>query len=183
MIIIPSYRYSPLPHTGTAQHWPGRCWSGAPRSCWTCPAPPPYPPLGKRAGVGILWAEIWNIEDKKYDNPGKDEPVELLLVLVPLDAVQGLPLQVILAPQGHRLVHLKICWSDLGGQASYWIARQKHHPNPNFFLQKDVGLKMSVSGMCYFFIRFFSVLNYYLLRPWWTNLNFQTIGKSVIRSF
>ena len=59
--------------------------------------------------MGILWAEIWNIEDKKYDNPGKDEPVELLLVLVPLDAVQGLPLKVILTPQGHRLVHLKIC--------------------------------------------------------------------------
>ena len=56
-----------------------------------------------------LWAGTWNSDFKNHVMVSDSEPVELLLVLVPLDAVQGLPLQVILAPQGHRLVHLKIC--------------------------------------------------------------------------
>ena len=113
IIVIPSYIYAPLPHTGTVQHWPGRCWSGAPRSCRTCPAPPPCPPLGRRVGVGTLWAGTWDYDFKNHVMVSDSEPVELLLVLVPLDAVQGLPMQVILAPQRHRLVHLGICsYSD-----------------------------------------------------------------------
>ena len=57
------------------------------------------------------WAGTWDYDFKSHVMVSDSEPVELLLVLVPLDAVQGLPMQVILAPQ--RLVHLGICsYSD-----------------------------------------------------------------------
>ena len=89
-----------------------------PTSHWYCPAPAREmlvrcTTLGRRAGVGTLWAGTWDYDFKSHVMVSDSEPVELLLVLVPLDAVQGLPMQVILAPQRHRLVHLGICsYSD-----------------------------------------------------------------------
>ena len=56
----------------------------------------------------LHWEGTWDFDFKSHVVVSDSEPVELLLVLVPLDAVQELPMQVILAPQRHRLVHLGI---------------------------------------------------------------------------
>ena len=69
----------------------------SPTSHWYCPAPAREmlvrcTTLGRRAGVGTLWAGTWDYDFKSHVMVSDSEPVELLLVLVPLDAVQGLPM-------------------------------------------------------------------------------------------